>query len=61
MEDKDDGSGEKDGDQADREAEDPVVTDSDVKMEGGEHSAPHHNIQHLVEGEGKGLILRKYY
>lgn len=53
VEDEDDGSGEEDGDQADREAKNPVVTDSDVEVEGGEHSTPHHHIQHLVEGEEK--------
>ena len=59
MEDEDDGSGEEDGDQADGEAEDPVVTDRDVEVEGGEHGAPHHHIYHLVEGEEKGLTSRK--
>lgn len=51
MEDEDDGGGEEDGDQADTEAEDPVVADSDVEVEGGEHGAPHHHIQHLWEEE----------
>lgn len=49
VEDEDDGSSEEDGDQADRETQDPVVADSDVEVEGGEHSAPHHHIQHLAE------------
>lgn len=51
VEDEDDGGGEEDGDEADRETEHPVVTDSDVEVEGGEHGAPHHHIQQLVEGE----------
>lgn len=46
---EDDGSGEEDGDQADTETEDPVVIDGDVEVEGGEHCAPHHHIQHLLE------------
>lgn len=51
VEDEDDSSGEEDGYHADRETEDPVVSDIDVQVEGGEHGAPHHHIQHLVEGE----------
>lgn len=53
VEDEDDGSGEEDGDQADTEAEDPVVTDGDVEVEGGEHHTPHHHVQHLVAGGGR--------
>lgn len=49
VEDEDDGGGEEDGDQADRETEDPVVTDSDVEVERGEDGAPHHHVEHLVE------------
>lgn len=49
VEDEDDGSGEEDGDQADTETEDPVVVDGDVEVEGGEHGAPHHHVQHLLE------------
>ena len=51
MEDEDDGGGEEDGDQADTEAEDPVVADSDVEVEGGEQGAPHHHVKHLWEEE----------
>lgn len=58
VEDKDDGCGEEDGDQTDRQTEDPVVTDSNIKVQGGEHSTPHHYIQHLVEGEER---LQIYY
>lgn len=59
MEDEYDGSGEEDRDQADREAEDPVVTNCDKDVEGGEHSAPHHQIQHLVEEEQRLLVLTR--
>lgn len=51
MKDEDDGGGEEDGDQTDRETEDPVVTDSHVEVEGGEQGTPHYHIQHLMEGE----------
>lgn len=40
VEEKDNGCGEENGDQADRQTEDPVVTDSDVEVEGGKHSTP---------------------
>ena len=59
VEDEYDGSGEEDGDQADREAEDPVVTNCDKDVEGREHSAPHHQIQHLVEEEQRLLVLTR--
>lgn len=52
VEDKDDGRGEEDGDQADRQTEDPVVTDGDVQVQGGEHGAPHHHVHHL-EGQDR--------
>lgn len=55
MKDEDDGSGEDDGDQADRETEDPVVANGDVEMEGGKHGTPQHHIQHLVEAEERRL------
>lgn len=57
VENEDDGGGEEDGDQADSETEDPVVSDGDVEVEGGEHSAPHHYIQHLVEREERVKIF----
>lgn len=49
VENEDDGGGEEDGDQTDSETEDPVVSDGDVEVEGGEHGAPHHHVKHLVE------------
>lgn len=55
VEDKQDGSGDEDGDQTDREAEDPVVADGDIKVESGEHGTPHHHVQHLVEREQRNI------
>ena len=49
MKHEDDSSREEDGDEADGETKDPVVTNSHVEVEGGEHGTPNHHIQHLVE------------
>ena len=49
VEDEDDGGGEEDGDQADAETEHPVISGSDVAVEGGEEGAPQHHIEHLRE------------
>lgn len=57
VENEDDGGGEEDGDQADSETEDPVVSDGDVEVEGGEHGAPHHHIQQLVKREERAKTL----
>lgn len=50
VEDEDDDGGEEDGNQADGQTEDPVVSDRHVVVEGGEHSTPYHHIQCLEEG-----------
>lgn len=49
VEDEDDGGGEEDSNKADTETEDPVVSDTDVQVEGGEEGAPQDHIQHLRE------------
>lgn len=47
MKHEDDGGGEEEGQQADRQAQNPVIADRDVEVEGGEDGTPQHHVQNL--------------